>query len=79
MDLAAVAARVTDMPIFEFICEDCGKEFERIFFLSECNENVSCPVCESNRTKKTFSVFAKSGIEKSLSSSCGSTGSKGFS
>ena len=67
------------MPIFEFVCEECGKEFERICFISECDENVSCPACDSKRTKKSFSVFARIGIEKSLSSSCGSSGSKGFS
>lgn len=67
------------MPIFEFVCEDCGKEFERIFFISECDEAVACPSCESKRTRKNFSVFARTGIEKSLGSSCGSAGSSKFS
>jgi putative FmdB family regulatory protein len=65
--------------MFEFVCEDCGKEFERIVFVSERDEKVSCPVCNRKRTKKSFSVFSRTGIEKSLSSSCGSSGSKGFS
>ncbi|MCL5122951.1 MAG: zinc ribbon domain-containing protein [Deltaproteobacteria bacterium] len=67
------------MPIFEFVCEECGKQFERIFFISECDSPVTCPSCGSEHTKKSFSVFSHTGIEKSLSSSCGSSGAKGFS
>ncbi|MGC8657466.1 MAG: FmdB family zinc ribbon protein [Desulfomonilaceae bacterium] len=62
------------MPIFEFVCEECGKQFERIFFISECDTAVTCPSCGSERTKKSFSVFSHTGIEKGLSSSCGSSG-----
>lgn len=32
------------MPIFDYICDDCGKEFE--FFLRGSDE-ASCPACES--------------------------------
>ncbi|MGC8605812.1 MAG: FmdB family zinc ribbon protein [Desulfomonilaceae bacterium] len=67
------------MPIFEFVCENCGKQFERIFFISECDESVKCPSCGSERTTKSLSVFSRSGIEKGLSAACGSSRSKGFS
>ncbi|MBM3301020.1 MAG: zinc ribbon domain-containing protein [Deltaproteobacteria bacterium] len=66
------------MPIYEFSCLKCGKEFERLVFASDAGA-VKCPSCGSEETRKEFSVFACSGIEKSLSGSCGSASSGGFS
>lgn len=60
------------MPIFEFKCNKCGREFERLVFTSE-NDEVECPACGSNETTKEFSVFSCSGIERSLAGSCGSS------
>jgi putative FmdB family regulatory protein len=70
------------MPIYEYRCQDCGKQFEK-FLRSSTNQNaVECPYCHSNRVQKAFSVFgvgggAKGGLGLSTSapaSSC-STGS----
>lgn len=59
------------MPIYEFACEQCGKEFERLVFGS-VTEAVTCPACGSDRTRKQFSVFSSAGTDKALASSCGS-------
>ena len=75
---AAVAAEGEDMPIFEFKCEECGKEFERLVFSSD-SEKPGCPACGSTNTTKEFSVFSCSNIERGLASSCGSSSSGGFS
>jgi putative FmdB family regulatory protein len=64
------------MPIFEFKCDKCGKEFERLVYSSE-DEKVECPGCGSTETTKEFSVFSCSNIEKSLGASCGSSSSGG--
>lgn len=39
------------MPIFEYICGDCGKEFELIILP---NENITprCPKCDSHNLSK---------------------------
>jgi putative FmdB family regulatory protein len=66
------------MPIYEFVCEKCGKEFERLVFGSD-TDKVKCPACSSEETRKLFSVFASTGTDKALASSCGSGQSGGFS
>jgi len=60
------------MPIFEFKCEKCGEQFEKLVFSSDCRD-IQCPSCGCSGAKKTFSVFSCGpGIPKSMgSSSCG--------
>jgi putative FmdB family regulatory protein len=45
-----------DMPIYEYICEDCGSRYERIV-LSQAHA-VSCPKCASGRGALQLSVFS---------------------
>lgn len=42
------------MPIFEYRCEDCGKEFEELVF--DRDECPPCPGCESENTGKLMSA-----------------------
>jgi len=44
------------MPIYEYICEDCGSRYERIV-LSQAGD-VSCPKCASSRAALQLSVFS---------------------
>jgi len=59
------------MPIFEFTCPTCGKEFERLVYGSD-EAKVVCPSCGCEDAKKLLSVFSCSSIERSLQASCGS-------
>lgn len=43
------------MPIFEYVCGDCGHRFETLVRGAEAPH---CPGCESPRLQKQFSVFA---------------------
>jgi len=62
------------MPIFEFRCNNCEKEFESLVF-SSGKDPVICPSCGSSDTRKLLSVFACSGTDKILASSgCSSHG-----
>ena len=45
------------MPIFEFVCSDCGQPFEDLVFGSSI-DGVLCPACGSEQVKKKMSTFA---------------------
>ena len=60
------------MPIFEYHCMECDKDFE-VLVLGD--QEISCPACKANNVKKLLSTFShKSGGEFSSSkgSSCNS-------
>jgi len=70
------------MPFYEYHCNECGSEFEKMLPFSEANRLPACPECESSNTQKKLSKVvsfgaASSGSSSSASSSCGSHG--GFS
>lgn len=46
------------MPIYEFNCEDCDKEFETLVRTSDWEGEVDCPSCGSEKLEKRLSVFA---------------------
>ncbi len=41
------------MPIFEFVCKKCKKQFEELVFGQD--EAVTCPHCGSTKTEKLMS------------------------
>lgn len=43
------------MPIFEYLCRDCGKKFEKIV---QGSARPQCPACASTALDQQFSVFA---------------------
>lgn len=42
------------MPIYEYICKDCGHEFEELVF--DRNAVPACPSCGSAHTEKLMSA-----------------------
>lgn len=44
------------MPIYEYICQDCGKQFETIVTSSAARDTITCKYCNSVKTKKTMSA-----------------------
>jgi putative FmdB family regulatory protein len=46
------------MPIFDFVCSECDKEFEDLVLRPD--EEVKCPVCGGG-TRKRMSAFAAPG------------------
>ncbi len=53
----AAGAIIAAMPIYEFVCGDCGHRFET---LVRGARTPRCPGCESERLQKQHSVFAVS-------------------
>ena len=43
------------MPIFEYICSDCGHHFEAIVMGSQ---EASCPKCHAHKLEQQLSKFA---------------------
>ncbi len=70
------------MPIFEYLCRDCGKKFEAIVY---GGQKPDCPHCHSRKLEQQLSVFAVAGGSKSADpggieagpSPCGSCGHAG--
>ncbi|MDR3320702.1 MAG: zinc ribbon domain-containing protein [Desulfovibrio sp.] len=44
------------MPIYEYVCEKCKREFEEIVF---DKGNPSCPDCSSGKTRRLISLPAR--------------------
>jgi putative FmdB family regulatory protein len=57
------------MPIYEFRCRTCGKQFEQVVFGSN-KEPVQCPGCGSVDAERLMSAFASCGLGKQPGSSC---------
>ena len=47
------------MPLYEFHCQKCQKDFE-LLVKSSRSEGASCPHCGSKKLMKKFSTFAAS-------------------
>ncbi|MBN1851041.1 MAG: zinc ribbon domain-containing protein [Deltaproteobacteria bacterium] len=71
------------MPIYEFKCNQCGKNFEKLVFPSDDEGTFTCPSCGRKDVSRLLSAFARSssnslsGLANSVSSSCSPSG--GFS
>lgn len=45
------------MPIYEYVCLDCGERFETMRSMKEADAPISCRQCESPRTSRMLSLF----------------------
>ena len=55
------------MPIYEYDCEKCGREFELLVF--DRGAPVNCPACATGKVKKKMSVFSHKSEDNFVSSS----------
>lgn len=46
------------MPIYEFDCQSCGNEFDKLVRTMSAVSTVTCPSCESSHIKKKMSLFS---------------------
>lgn len=49
------------MPIYEFVCSDCNKSFDKLCSLKDDLSKVRCEYCESQNIRKKMSAFATTG------------------
>jgi len=61
------------MPIYEYHCEKCDNQFEKLVFAGD-EDRVTCPECGAAQVEKmiSFTSFMSSGISRSCAS--GSSG-----
>lgn len=46
------------MPIYEFVCNECGQDFEELVLSAKSTQGVICPNCQSELVTKKISLFA---------------------
>jgi putative FmdB family regulatory protein len=51
------------MPLYEYLCADCGLRFEKLRPMSKVDEPIACVQCGSAKTSRAISLF--SAISKS--------------
>ena len=64
------------MPIYEYHCEMCGKDFEKLVFKGD-TEKVKCPCCGTEDVKKLISAGCF--MDGSGIGACSTSAPKGFS
>jgi putative FmdB family regulatory protein len=57
------------MPIYEYVCRDCGSPFEKL--VRRFGEQVFCPSCAGGSVDKQLSVFAVASANPAPFASCG--------
>jgi len=52
------------MPIYEYICKECGERFESLRSINDADSPIPCKSCHSAQTQRAISVFfAQSGTQ----------------
>jgi putative FmdB family regulatory protein len=46
------------MPIFEYKCDSCGTQFEKLVRRSDAPESIACPDCGEHHLSQQYSTFA---------------------
>ena len=72
------------MPIYEYVCLECGERFETLRLMREADMPIACSRCESEHTSRKVSVvFSHTGgtmaaeSSRSITSSGGCAGCSG--
>lgn len=63
------------MPIYEYVCEDCQEQFEKIVMNKQ--QEIACPKCASKKATIQLSVFSSSAGSSGAKSSPSSSGGGG--
>jgi putative FmdB family regulatory protein len=46
------------MPIYEYLCDDCGSKFEKLVRSSQAAEEIECSSCGEAHVTQQLSTFA---------------------
>ena len=67
------------MPIYEYACEHCGDEFEKLVPMRTRDEDIECPSCDQPTCHRRVSTFSAGGASSGSTPSTRSCGPSGFS
>lgn len=59
------------MPIFEYRCESCGQQFEKLVPRAKA-DTVACTACGSAKTARSLSVFGVGAVSAKNAPACAS-------
>jgi len=61
------------MPVYEYVCKDCGHKFDALRSMKEADSPIHCENCQSEQTHRALSVcFCHSSSDsEAVSSACG--------
>lgn len=54
------------MPIYEYICLDCGDRFDALRPMKDADEQIDCHKCSSERTLRQLSIFFAQSAGKAI-------------
>jgi putative FmdB family regulatory protein len=57
------------MPIYEYVCQDCGEKYEKLVRSSVVKIELICPKCGSEHADKAISALGLVGASSSSSNS----------
>lgn len=55
------------MPMYEYRCQGCGKNFELLRRMQDSDRDLKCPECQSDEVERLLSTFAAGGCKPSRS------------
>ena len=57
------------MPIYSYVCKDCGEKFDLLIGISSEKTELKCEKCGSKNVSKTLSSFSVGNSDSKFSSS----------
>lgn len=60
------------MPIYEYRCQLCGHQFEKLVRFSKPDKKIECPNCHTRQVTKQISLFASHSSHDDINNSCAS-------
>jgi putative FmdB family regulatory protein len=60
------------MPLYEYQCNDCGSQFEKLVRGASQRPEVACPTCGESHVTQQYSTFAPraNGMAREAAPSC---------
>lgn len=49
------------MPLYDYLCRQCGATFEKLRRMQDADEDLTCPRCESSNVERMLSTFSSGG------------------
>ncbi len=53
------------MPIYEYVCRECGSRYEALRRMQDADRDLKCPQCQSEEVERLLSTFSAGGCSSS--------------